>query len=160
MCTESAVAAIQGATSASAVVQATAAIAANYNAIIKAIGTATTTILSGTLASTGGIAGSIAGLTQSEVNELTTAIEQAITLVENIGATLQVTATNLGPAVSSSLSGEEAALAAVITPFALPIQALAQAIASASASVSLTVTGLSAAAAGLLSISQQIAASI
>ncbi|KAI0176867.1 hypothetical protein BJ166DRAFT_9730 [Pestalotiopsis sp. NC0098] len=157
---QTAIVQIQNANSVAAVITATAAIRSNYQAIVNAITAATAQIVAVTTGATGGAAAGIVGLTQQEANDLANAIQQIVVLVRNIRATLTVTATALGPNVTAATAAETAAIRAAITPFVAPIQALASAIAAASASASLTITGLNAAASGLVTISKQLAAGV
>ncbi|KAH8659812.1 hypothetical protein BX600DRAFT_438054 [Xylariales sp. PMI_506] len=152
---ESAVTTIQNSAAVTVVASATASITANLQDIVNAINTASGTIYGATLGSVGGVAGAILGLSQQEVDQLTAAINEAVTLLTNIQAVVTL-AQNVSPAVASAIQSEVTALEAAITPFLTPLEALVTAIQGASVFAGVTVTGLGQAIAGLVSIGQDI----
>jgi len=152
---QSAAAQIKGSTDIAIILKATAIINANFAAIVSALQAATSSILAGTLGAAGGLIGSITSITQQEVNTIISDLQKILTLLQNIRATVQLTATNLGPVVLNTVRAEILAAQAAVQPLLLPLLLLADTLGTTEIKAGLTVTGLEAAASGLFAIGQQ-----
>ncbi|KAK7431013.1 hypothetical protein QQZ08_002543 [Neonectria magnoliae] len=122
--------------------QVTAQLRANINAIAVALQDAAVVISTATTAALVGVGGQVQALTEQEVQDITTAAQEAIRIVGEISATLTIIASDLRPAVNLLLVTEINAVKAAISPFVLPILVFINAVRTSSASASVTVTGL------------------
>ncbi|KAM0230923.1 hypothetical protein ACHAP5_011244 [Fusarium lateritium] len=157
---DDAVDAIKGNVDAQVVVQLQALIKANYQAILQALGASTNTIVGVTTGAVGGVAGQAIGLTQQQIIQLTATIRRTIVTLENIGATITVTVTDLTPAVRATFQAEVDAVIQAINPFITPLLLFSAAVRSAAVGVSVVITGLDAAIANLIRTQNDLVTSI
>ncbi|SCO17560.1 probable 2-isopropylmalalate synthase [Fusarium fujikuroi] len=142
------------------IVQAQALVKANYQAIAQGLAASTTTIVSVTTGAAGGVAGQAIGLTNQQIATLTASILIVIDIIENIGATVTVTVTDLTPALRATFQAEINAVKAAVNPFVSPVLLFAAAVRAANVGGSATITGLDNAIVNLLRVQSEVAASI
>ncbi|KAM0199149.1 hypothetical protein ACHAPA_001620 [Fusarium lateritium] len=157
---DDAVDAIKGNVDAQVVVQLQTLIKANYQAILQALNASTTTIVGVTTGAAGGVAGQAVGLTQQQIIQLTATIRRTIVTLENIGATITVTVTDLTPAVRATFQAEVDAVIQALNPYITPILLFSAAVRSAAVGVSVVITGLDAAIANLIRTQNDLVTSI
>ncbi|KAJ4268809.1 hypothetical protein NW762_002879 [Fusarium torreyae] len=145
---------------AEAVVKAQAAIKANYQAIAQALTSATQTIVGVTTGAAGGVIGQAQGLTQQQIVQLTKAVQSVIDSLEDIGATISVTATDLTPEVRAVFQSEIDAVKAALNPFIKPFILFAQAVTSLSVGGSVAITGLNGVLVNLIRVQNDLVKSI
>merc|ERR1711900_37060 len=133
-------------------VQVAAQVGADFQAIAAALTTAAAGITAATTAGIGGVAGQAIGLTNDQIRALTQSVRDAQALIQNIRATITLTATNLTPAALATIRAEIDAAMAAIAPFTGPLTTFAQAVSAARLGLGIVVTGLNAAVTGLTSI--------
>ncbi|KAH7321321.1 hypothetical protein B0I35DRAFT_477817 [Stachybotrys elegans] len=139
---EEALQTIRQSTEVTIIVQLEGTLRANYRAILSAIQVATRDIVSVTTGSAGGLAGSVRGLTQQEVDNLTQSVYTLITALSNIRAVLTVTVTDLRPSTQQLIASEVNAIRSVLEPFLNPVVAYYNTVRNFGASVGLEITGL------------------
>ncbi|KAF5687442.1 hypothetical protein FCIRC_2386 [Fusarium circinatum] len=154
------VALIKNNVGAQVIVEAQALVKANYQAIAQGLATSTTTIVSVTTGAAGGVAAQAIGLTNQQIVTLTTSILVVIDILENIGATVTVTVTDLTPALRATFQSEINAVKAAINPFVSPVLLFATAVRAANVGVSATITGLDNAIVNLIRVQSELVASI
>ncbi|KAH7490932.1 hypothetical protein IWW34DRAFT_744424 [Fusarium oxysporum f. sp. albedinis] len=142
------------------IVEAQALLKANYQAIAQGLATSTTTIVSVTTGAAGGVAAQAIGLTNQQIVTLTVVIRLVIDILENLGATITVTVTDLTPALRATFQAEINAVKAAINPFVSPVLLFAAAVRAANVGGSATITGLDNAIVNLLRVQSEVAASI
>ncbi|KAF5578662.1 hypothetical protein FPANT_9904 [Fusarium pseudoanthophilum] len=142
------------------IVQAQAILEANYQAILQGLAASTTTIVSVTTGAAGGVAAQAIGFTNQQIVTLTASILVVIDIIENIGATVSVTVTDLTPALRAAFQSEINAVKAAINPFVSPVLLLAAAVRAANIGGSAAITGLDNAIVNLLRVQSDVAASI
>lgn len=118
---------------------------ANYEAIAKALKEAAEAIARVTTGAVGGIAASVKGLTQQQIDDLVEALKAANRVIAELEATLTITVTDLRPAIKDAIAGEIDAVEDAIAPFVTPLQAFVSAAKAASVVIGLTISGLTAA---------------
>ncbi|KAF5539974.1 hypothetical protein FPHYL_12177 [Fusarium phyllophilum] len=133
---------------------------ANYQAILQGLAASTTTIVSVTTGAAGGVAGQAIGLTNQQIVTLTGSILVVIDIVENIGATVSVTVTDLTPALRATFQSEINAVKAALNPFISPVLLFAAAVRAANIGGSAAVTGLDNAIVNLIRVQSELVASI
>ncbi|KAF4337636.1 hypothetical protein FBEOM_8478 [Fusarium beomiforme] len=119
-----------------------AAIKANYKVIAKGLATSTTKIVSVTTGAAGGVTGQAIGLTSQQIATLTASLLVVIDILEDIGATITVTVTDLTPAVRAAFESEITAVKDALNPFVSPVLLFAAAVRAANVGGSATITGL------------------
>jgi hypothetical protein len=135
--------AILGATvDANVVIRAQALIKADLNEIVCAIARAATAILSSTVGAVGGIVSTVKDITQAEIAQLTASLSLIAGLVSNIKVVINLTATNLTPAIKSAITAEVAAVSTALSSLTAPLFDLVNAVKDASVSLSLNISGL------------------
>ncbi|KAF5534311.1 hypothetical protein FMEXI_11366 [Fusarium mexicanum] len=154
------VALIKNNVDAQVIVEAQALLKANYQAIAQGLTTSTTTIVSVTTGAAGGVAAQAIGLTNQQIVTLTASVNLVINIVENLGATVTVTVTDLTPALRATFQSEINAVKAAINPFVSPVLLFAAAVRAANVGGSATITGLDNAIVNLLRVQSEVAASI
>ncbi|KAF4503714.1 hypothetical protein FAGAP_59 [Fusarium agapanthi] len=154
------VALIQNNVDAQVIVEAQALLKANYQAIAQGLATSTTTIVSVTTGAAGGVAVQAIGLTNQQIVTLTASINIVIDIIQNIGATVTITVTDLTPALRATFQSEINAVKAAINPFVSPVLLLAAAVRAANIGGSATITGLDNAIVNLIRVYGEVAASI
>ncbi|KAF5555592.1 hypothetical protein FNAPI_6099 [Fusarium napiforme] len=142
------------------IVQAQAILEANYQAILQGLAASTNTIVSVTTGAAGGVAAQAIGFTNQQIVTLTASILVVIDIIENIGATVSVTVTDLTPALRAAFQAEINAVKAAINPFVSPVLLLAAAVRAANIGGSAAITGLDNAIVNLLRVQSDVAASI
>ncbi|EXK41221.1 hypothetical protein FOXG_02316 [Fusarium oxysporum f. sp. lycopersici 4287] len=142
------------------IVEAQALLKANYQAIAQGLATSTTTIVGVTTGAAGGVAAQAIGLTNQQIVTLTVVIRLVIDILENLGATITVTVTDLTPALRATFQAEINAVKAAINPFVSPVLLFAAAVRAANVGGSATITGLDNAIVNLLRVQSEVAASI
>ncbi|KAH7267587.1 uncharacterized protein BKA55DRAFT_534356 [Fusarium redolens] len=142
------------------IVEAQALLKTNYEAIAQGLATSTTRIVSVTTGAAGGVAGQAIGLTNQQIVTLTASILVVIDIVENIGATVSVTVTDLTPALRATFQAEINAVKAALNPFISPVLLFAAAVRAANAGGSATITGLDNAIVNLIRVQSELVASI
>ncbi|KAF5720909.1 hypothetical protein FMUND_3954 [Fusarium mundagurra] len=142
------------------VAQIQADLEANYQAILQGLAASTTTIVSVTTGAAGGVAAQAIGLTNQQIATLTASILVVIDILENLGATITITVTDLTPALRAAFQSEINAVKAAINPFVSPVLLLAAAVRAADIGGSATITGLDNAIVNLLRVQSEVAASI
>jgi hypothetical protein len=158
--TDDAVDAIQDNVDAEVIIQLQALIKANYQAIGQALNTSTTNIVGVTTGAVGGVAGQAVGLTTQQIIQLTATIRRTIATLEDIGATITVTVTDLTPAVRATFQAEVDAVIQLINPFITPLLLFSAAVRSAAVTVTVVITGLDNAIANLIRTQNDLVASI
>lgn len=136
--------------------QIVASITANLGGIQQSIQTALTNIIAQTSGAVGGIIGVAAGFTQAQIDTLKAALVTLARVISGLGLSLVIQATDLTPAILSTLTAMIKAIQAAIVPLVTPLSILAQAIHDFSITTNLNIIGLENASAGL----QQIVISI
>ncbi|KAF5981561.1 putative 2-isopropylmalalate synthase [Fusarium bulbicola] len=154
------VALIKNNVDAQVIVEAQALLKANYQAIAQGLATSTTTIVSVTTGAAGGVVAQAIGLTNQQIVTLTASVNTVISIIQNIGATVTITVTDLTPAVRATFQSEVNAVKAAINPFVSPVLLLAAAVRAANVGGSATITGLDNAIVNLLRVQSEVAASI
>ncbi|EWG44430.1 hypothetical protein FVEG_05492 [Fusarium verticillioides 7600] len=154
------VALIKNNVDAQVIAQIQADLEANYQAILQGLAASTTTIVSVTTGAAGGVAAQAIGLTNQQIVTLTASILVVIDILENLGATISITVTDLTPALRAAFQSEINAVKAAINPFVSPVLLLAAAVRAANIGGSATITGLDNAIVNLLRVQSQVAASI
>ncbi|RBR14695.1 hypothetical protein FVER53590_05492 [Fusarium verticillioides] len=154
------VALIKNNVDAQVIAQIQADLEANYQAILQGLAASTTTIVSVTTGAAGGVAAQAIGLTNQQIVTLTASILVVIDILENLGATISITVTDLTPALRAAFQSEINAVKAAINPFVSPVLLLAAAVRAANIGGSATITGLDNAIVDLLRVQSQVAASI
>ncbi|WZH44352.1 uncharacterized protein QYS62_005374 [Fusarium acuminatum] len=157
---DDAVDAIQDNVDAEVIIQLQALIKANYQAIGQALNTSTTNIVGVTTGAVGGVAGQAVGLTTQQIIQLTATIRRTIATLEDIGATITVTVTDLTPAVRATFQAEVDAVIQLINPFITPLLLFSAAVRSAAVTVTVVITGLDNAIANLIRTQNDLVASI
>ncbi|RKL41121.1 hypothetical protein BFJ72_g6016 [Fusarium proliferatum] len=142
------------------VVQAQALVKANYQAIAQGLAGSTTTIVSVTTGAAGGVAVQAIDLTNQQIATLTASLLVVIDIVENIGATVTVTVTDLTPALRATFQAEINAVKAALNPFISPVLLFAAAVRAASVGGSATITGLDNAIVNLIRVQGELVASL
>ncbi|KAG9505320.1 hypothetical protein J7337_002287 [Fusarium musae] len=142
------------------IVEAQALLKANYQAIAQGLTTSTTTIVSVTTGAAGGVAAQAIGLANQQIVTLTASILVVIGILENLGATISITVTDLTPALRAAFQSEINAVKAAINPFVSPVLLLAAAVRAANIGGSATITGLDNAIVNLFRVQSEVAASI
>ncbi|KAM5351215.1 hypothetical protein ACJ41O_003938 [Fusarium nematophilum] len=133
---------IKGSTSATLILQLSAVIATNYNAVISALATAITAIVQVTTGAVGGVAGQAQGLTEQQIQQLIDAVEEAIDVLNGISAAVTITVTDLKPATYALMAAQVIAVKQLLNPFVAPVVLFGQAVEDASAEVTIVVEGL------------------
>ncbi|KAF5640631.1 hypothetical protein F52700_3782 [Fusarium sp. NRRL 52700] len=154
------VALIKNNVDAQVIVEAQALLKANYQAIAQGLATSTTTIVSVTTGAAGGVVGQAIGLTNQQIVTLTAAVNVVIEIIENIGATVTITVTDLTPALRATFQSEINAVKTAINPFVSPVFLFAAAVRAANVGGSATITGLDNAIVNLVRVYGDVAASI
>ncbi|KAF5613899.1 uncharacterized protein FSUBG_511 [Fusarium subglutinans] len=154
------VALIKNNVDAQVIVEAQALLKANYQAIAQGLATSTTTIVSVTTGAAGGVAAQAIGLTNQQIVTLTASVNAVINILENIGATVTITVTDLTPALRATFQSEINAVKAAINPFVSPVFLFAAAVRAANVGGSATITGLDNAIVNLVRVYSDVAASI
>jgi len=142
------------------IVEAQALVKANYQAIAQGLAASTTTIVSVTTGAAGGVAAQAIGLTNQQIATLTASVLVVIDIVENIGATVTVTVTDLTPALRATFQSEINATKAAINPFVSPVLLFAGAVRAANVGGSATITGLDNAIVNLIRVQGELVASL
>ncbi|KAH7171894.1 hypothetical protein DER46DRAFT_656540 [Fusarium sp. MPI-SDFR-AT-0072] len=133
---------------------------ANYEIIARGLANSTTRIVSVTTGAAGGVAAQAIGLTNQQIVTLTGSILVVIDIVENIGATVSVTVTDLTPALRATFQSEINAVKAALNPFISPILLFAAAVRAVNVGGSATITGLDNAIVNLIRVQSELVASI
>ncbi|KAG7418753.1 hypothetical protein Forpe1208_v003158 [Fusarium oxysporum f. sp. rapae] len=133
---------------------------ANYEIIARGLANSTTRIVSVTTGAAGGVAAQAIGLTNQQIVTLTGSILVVIDIVENIGATVSVTVTDLTPALRATFQSEINAVKASLNPFISPILLFAAAVRAVNVGGSATITGLDNAIVNLIRVQSELVASI
>ncbi|CAJ0553423.1 Ff.00g119350.m01.CDS01 [Fusarium sp. VM40] len=151
---------IQGSVDAQVIIQVQALLRANYQAIAQALNTSTINIIGVTTGAVGGVTGQVVGLTTQQIVQLTATIRRTIATLEQIGATITVTVTDLTPAVRATIQAEINAVTTLINPFITPLLLFSAAVRSAAVTVTVVITGLEAAIASLVQTQHELIDSI
>ncbi|KAG5749265.1 hypothetical protein H9Q69_009206 [Fusarium xylarioides] len=154
------VALIRNNVDAQVIAQIQADLKANYQAILQGLAASTTTIVSVTTGAAGGVAGQAIGLTNQQIVTLTASILVVIDIVENIGATVSVTVTDLTPALRATFQSEINAVKTALNPFISPVLLFAAAVRAANIGGSAAITGLDNAIVNLIRVQGELVASI
>ncbi|SPJ84309.1 uncharacterized protein FTOL_10827 [Fusarium torulosum] len=157
---DNAVDAIKDNVDAQVLIQIQALIKANYQAIGQALNASTISIVGVTTGAVGGVAGQAIGLTQQQIIQLTATIRRTIKTLENIGATITVTVTDLTPAVRATFQAEVDAVIQLLGPFITPLLLFSVAVRNVAVGVSVVITGLDAAITNLISTQNELVATI
>ncbi|EMT64190.1 hypothetical protein ACKRZS_014047 [Fusarium odoratissimum] len=133
---------------------------ANYEVIAQGLANSTTRIVSVTTGAAGGVAFQAIGLTNQQIVTLTASILVVIDIVENIGATVSVTVTDLTPALRATFQSEINAVKTALNPFISPVLLFAAAVRAANVGGGATITGLDNAIVNLIRVQSELVASI
>ncbi|KAF9770573.1 hypothetical protein IL306_011856 [Fusarium sp. DS 682] len=142
------------------IVEVQAALKANYEAIAQGLTTSTTKIVSVTTGAAGGVAVQAIGLTNQQIVTLTASLLVVIEILENIGATITVTVTDLTPALRATFESEIAAVKDALNPFISPLFLFAAAVRAVNVAGSATITGLDNAIVNLIRVQSELVASL
>ncbi|KAF4425273.1 hypothetical protein FACUT_10026 [Fusarium acutatum] len=142
------------------IVEAQALLKANYQAIAQGLATSTTTIVSVTTGAAGGVVVQALTLTNQQIVTLTASIRLVIDILENLGATITVTVTDLTPALRATFQSEINAVKTAINPFVSPVLLFAAAVRAANIGGSATITGLDNAIVNLIRVQGELVASL
>lgn len=162
---ESAIQTIKSNTNTNATSQAITLINNNFKAIAAALKTATSQISSsGSGSSFGSFFGSssgssITGLTQTQLNQTTTALQQATSILQDIHGALSLTSNSLKGSGSAAVSTQGNNVQSLASAFTIPLMGLTSQISSASTSNNnkLSTTGLTSGLSGLFTIFGKLA---
>lgn len=136
--------------------QAQVLIRANIVAIADALKTAKDTIISSTVDATGSVTNAATGLTQEQVNNLATAIQNTLAAVNQLKVIVTLTASDLTPEFFALVKGELDLVKEAISPFVKPVTAFGSAVSKFSAKAGVSVVGLSNATNTLINVTQSL----
>ncbi len=131
-------------------------IKANYNAIAQALQTAVGNIERATGGALEGIVSQFEQLVQAEVERIIAGLQGTVQLLKNISVVVNVTVSNLTPALKSALSAEVSAVQSALSSFIQPLSTLVSALQKASVTTGVGVSGLAELATGLTLITASL----
>jgi hypothetical protein len=137
-----------------------ATITANLEAITEALEDAGAAITAATTGGLGGIITAASFLTNQQVQNLADAVETVSDIVDGIGATIEVTVTDLTPDLVDALQEEIDNVKAALSPFLGPLLRFISAVRFFSATAGVAITGLANAQRELIDLLQRLVTSI